>query len=435
MSDHAEDLIRLLNDSAISRTLQKAVFSSPRKKNIEIERVNVRPVEVKGQWMLQFSSQTATQQLHQNYSESEAAAELVRLTKEDFRNARLTTIDAVYEGRMSRKGKFFLRKEDRKESAEQSPVQPSAVSHNRTKNYLIPEGVPCPFLIHTGVMTKDGAVRASHSKKFGQINRFLEFINDVIDLLPTDRQIRVVDFGCGKSYLTFATHYLLTEVLKRDCEIIGLDRRNDVVQTCSRIAADLQLSNLTFSVGDIAGFESSAAIDMVISLHACDTATDEALTQAVRWNAPVVLAVPCCQHELNEILTSTALPPLTNYGLARERFASLATDTMRAALMNAAGYQTQILEFIDMEHTPKNILLRSVRRNDRTAEDVAQKSLAEVTSLRAQLGVPPLTLERRLLEINALPDSSPGNLSSGVPSADSTSKLTEGIAERSGIES
>ena len=401
MSDHAEELICLLKDSALARTLRKAVFSTPRSLKQPYVRVEVRPVEVRGRRMLQFASQSATQQFHQNREGDEAASELTHLAVAVFRNVRLTTDSAVFEGRFSRKGKCFLRKETVAETA-----APPEAAHDRTRNYLIPEGVPCPFLIHTGVMTKDGAVRASHSKKFRQINRFLEFIHDVADLLPPDQTLNVVDFGCGKSYLTFATHYLLTTLLKRDCRIVGLDRRPDVVETCSRIAEELKLTNLQFSVGDIAGYESDVAVDLVISLHACDTATDEALAQAVRWKSRVILAVPCCQHELNEHLSGTALAPLTAYGLTKERFASLTTDTIRASLLSAVGYPTQILEFVDMEHTPKNLLFRSVRKPASSDSDAAERALSEVNRLSLLLNIPPLTLERRLVEFGLLPASS-----------------------------
>jgi len=400
MSDQAEDLLQLLTGSATSRTLLKAVFSSPRAVEPEFLRVSVRPVEVRGAAMLQFTSQTATQEFHKNLTVDDATEELKRLATKVYRNARVTTSDAIFDARTSRKGKCFLRKE----AAPVVVVAPPA-AHNRTRNYLIPEGVPCPFLIHTGVMTKDGAVRAAHAKKFGQINRFLEFINDVVSLLPTDRTIHVVDFGCGKSYLTFATQYLLTTLLQRDCRITGLDRRTDVVQTCSKIAQELQLPNLEFAIGDIAGFESDNPVDLVISLHACDTATDDALAQAVRWKSRVILAVPCCQHELNELLTVSSVPPISSYGLLKERFAAMTTDAMRGTLLTAAGYQTQILEFIDMEHTPKNLLIRSVRRPEKAPRDSAEKALEEILHLRAQLNVPPLTLERRLIEQHALPNS------------------------------
>lgn len=401
MSDHAEELICLLKDSALARTLRKVVFSTPRSLKQPYVRVEVRPVDVRGRRMLQFASQSATQQFHQNREGEEAASELTHLAVDVFRNVRLTTDSAVFEGRFSRKGKCFLRKETVVEAA-----APPEAAHDRTRNYLIPEGVPCPFLVHMGVMTKEGAVRASHSRKFRQINRFLEFIHDVADLLPSDQTLNVVDFGCGKSYLTFATHYLLTTLLKRDCRIVGLDRRPDVVETCSGIASALGLTNLQFAVGEIAGYESDAPVDLVISLHACDTATDEALAQAARWNSRVILAVPCCQHELNGQLSGTALAPLTAYGLTKERFASLTTDSVRASLMTAAGYATQILEFIDMEHTPKNLLLRSVRKPAGSVSEAAARALSEVNRLSLLLNIPPLTLERRLVEFGLLPSSS-----------------------------
>ena len=398
MPDHAEELIRLLRESATQRTLQKATFSAPRAAGAENLRVDVRPAEIRGEWMLQFTTSTATQQFHRNLNSSEASSELARLATEDYRNVNVTTADALWEARTSRKEKCSLRRT----GGTSKPVA-EVVSHNRKRNYLIPEGVPCPFLIHTGVMTKDGTVRASHARKFGQINRFLEFINDIVEQLPSDRPVQIVDFGCGKSYLTFATHYLLTNILQRESRIIGLDRRKDVVATCANIVRELQLEHLEFSVGDIAGFESSGPVDLVISLHACDTATDHALAQAIRWQSRVILAVPCCQHELNQYLQAGSLAPLTSFGLTKERFASLATDTMRAALLTAAGYQTQVLEFIDMEHTPKNVLLRSVLRTGRTSGNVARKAINEVVRMRSLLNVPPLTLEQTLRTENRLP--------------------------------
>ncbi|MFO1000568.1 MAG: SAM-dependent methyltransferase [Planctomycetaceae bacterium] len=401
MSDHAEELIRLLREAATQRTLQKATFSAPRATGAENLRVDVRPTEIRGEWMLQFTTSTATQQFHRNMNSAEASSELARLASEDYRNVNLTTADALWEARTSRKDKCFLRRTG-------VATRPSAevVTHNRKRNYLIPEGVPCPFLIHTGVMTKDGSVRASHARKFGQINRFLEFVNDIVEQMPSDRPVQIVDFGCGKSYLTFATHYLLTSILQRECRIIGLDRRKDVVATCTNIVRELQLQHLEFSVGDIAGFESSGPVDLVISLHACDTATDYALAQGIRWQSRVILAVPCCQHELNEHLQSGSLAPLTSYGLTKERFASLATDTMRAGLLSAAGYQTQVLEFIDMEHTPKNILIRGVLRIGRTPDATLARSMNEVQQLRNLLKIPPLTLEQILQRENRLPRQS-----------------------------
>lgn len=349
--------------------------------------------------MLQFTSQTATQEFHKNLNLDEAASELVRLATKDFKNSHFTTDSASFEARFSKKGKCFLSK---KPIAATTLTPPNEKPHNRVRNYLIPEGTPCPFLVETGIMAKTGIVIASHSRKFRQVNRFLEFIHDIAESLPTDRTIRVIDFGCGKSYLTFATHYLLTTILQRDVEIIGLDWREDVVKSCSTIVEKLGLQNLRFLVGDIAGYVSNTDIDLVISLHACDTATDEAIAQAIRWQCKAILAVPCCQHELNGHLSTTALPPITSFGISKERFASLATDSMRVALLNAVGYQTQLLEFIETEHTPKNLLIRGVRNQEHSATDAKTRSGSEVGTMRALLGIPPLTLERRLIELGLI---------------------------------
>ena len=399
MPDHALELTELLANAAANKVLVKATFSSPRSPESLFLRVAVRPIDVRGGSMLQFTSQTATQEFHKNLSLDEAANELVRLATKDFKNSHFTTDSASFEARFSKKGKCFL---STKPIATTALTVPLEQPHNQLRNHLIPEGTPCPFLVETGIMSKTGIVLASHSRKFRQINRFLEFIHDIAESLPSDRTIRVIDFGCGKSYLTFATHYLLTTILKRDVEIIGLDRREDVVKTCSTIVERLGIQNLRFAVGDIAGYSSNANIDLVISLHACDTATDEAIAQAIRWQSKAILAVPCCQHELNSHLSASALAPLTSFGIAKERFASLATDSMRVALLNAVGYQTQLLEFIETEHTPKNLLIRGVRNQEYLAVDAKTRSSSDVGALRALLGIPPLTLERRLVELGIL---------------------------------
>lgn len=399
MPDQASEMTELLANAAANKNLVKATFSGPRSPDSQFLRVAVRPIDVRGGSMLQFTSQTATQEFHKNLSPDEAANELVRLATKDFKNSHFTTDSASFDARFSKKGKCFLSK---KPIAATTLTSPREKPHNRVRNHLIPEGTPCPFLVETGIMAKTGIVIASHSRKFRQVNRFLEFIHDIAESLPSDRTIRVIDFGCGKSYLTFATHYLLTTILQRDVEIIGLDWREDVVKSCSTIAEKLGLQNLQFLVGDIASYVSSTDIDMVISLHACDTATDEAIAQAIRWQCKAILAVPCCQHELNGHLSTTALPPITSFGISKERFASLATDSMRVALLNAVGYQTQLLEFIETEHTPKNLLIRGVRNQEHSATDTMTRSGSEVGTMRALLGIPPLTLERRLVELGKI---------------------------------
>jgi SAM-dependent methyltransferase len=409
MTDSGAELQQQLRDAVTSETLTHAVFSSPVGQQSDIRRIDVRPVLVRGSRMLQFTSQSETQSFHQNLESAAAAISLIERL-EEFRNVRLVTDRFVCEARRTKKGRWLLNRSD---SASPSADGTLPETHNRSRNYLIPEGVPCPFLIETGVMTAEGQVRASHFRKFRQINRFLEFIRDVVDELPSDRPIRIVDFGCGKSYLTFATHYFLTHLQGRSVQVTGLDRRPDVITTCRNIAGKLGLSGLEFLTGDIADFSTDESVDLVISLHACDTATDQALLQAIRWNSRVILAVPCCQHELNAILSPDSLEPITTFGLTRERFAALATDSMRAGLMTAVGYPAQVLEFIETEHTPKNVLLRCVRRPDRSGAAAAINSANAVGKMREQLKISPLALECGLVEAGFLMSDRPERVAQG----------------------
>lgn len=218
-------------------------------------------------------------------------------------------------------------------------------------------------MVGLGVQTPDGKVTKARYDKFRQINRYLEFIEDVLSELPTERTIRIIDFGCGKSYLTFAMYYYIHELQGRDIEVTGLDLKTEVIENCNQLAQRLNYDKLHFERGDISTYEGADAVDMVVSLHACDTATDFALEKAVKWGAKVIMAVPCCQHELNRQIKCDVLQPILKYGLIKERMSALITDALRANLLEEQGYDTQILEFIDMEHTPKNLLIRAVKRN------------------------------------------------------------------------
>ena len=214
-------------------------------------------------------------------------------------------------------------------------------------------------------MTHDGQVVKSRYDKFRQINRFLEFIADVLPELPKDRPVRIIDFGCGKSYLTFGIYYYLKCLKGFDVRITGLDLKEDVIRHCGQLAKKYGYEDLEFLQGDIAGYEGENQVDLVVTLHACDLATDYALEKAVSWGAKVILSVPCCQHELNRQMENELMAPVFGYGLIKERMAALYTDAIRAQVLEYKGYGTQILEFIDMEHTPKNILIRAVRRSGR----------------------------------------------------------------------
>lgn len=333
----------------------KATLSAPRQRGDEFPiKVRVRLVEIRGEPRYQFESHLAHKTLHANLTAEEAQSHLLHLLEAEFRQAILQTVNEEHQVQINRRGEARIT--SRKVNNTTLPL-----SHNRVKPHLLPEGQPCDFLIRLGVMTAEGKVIAAKYDKFRQINRFLEMIADVREHLPSDRPLRIVDFGCGKSYLTFALYYYLTTILRREAQIIGIDRKMDVIAHCNAIARDLNYTGLAFQVGDIAAFEVSETVDLMVSLHACDTATDDALAKAISWQTQIILAVPCCQHELFGQIRSEPMRPLLKHGILKERFAALLTDAIRAELLEKAGYSVQVLEFIDMEHTPKNLLLRAVR--------------------------------------------------------------------------
>jgi len=235
-------------------------------------------------------------------------------------------------------------------------------SHNRKKNYILEEGNPIPFLVELGVMSKDGKVIAKKYDKYRQLNRFLEMIEDLLPSLDQNKKLQIIDFGCGKSYLTFALYHYLHIMKGIDLEIIGLDLKKDVVDHCQAIAKKLKYEQLNFLVEDINRFQTEKSVDMMVTLHACDTATDAALEKAVLWNTKVILSVPCCQHELLPQVEMEVLNPLLKHGILKERFSSLITDAARVQILEIMGYQAQVLEFIDMEHTPKNLLIRAIKK-------------------------------------------------------------------------
>lgn len=351
----------------------------------EFDKVSVRPIALAAGNAYQFTFHFPNKVTHENLSPPEAAVRADRLLARVFEHAALFTADADYSIRRKPDGSWKVKKT--------APTKSAVVTeHNREKEYLIPDGVPCPFLVEIGVMTREGRVRRAMYHKFRQINRFLELVNDVVPSLPEDREIHVIDFGCGKSYLTFALHHLLTSIHGRPVRITGLDRKSDVIAHCSEIARRLECRGLEFREGDIAGHNAHGEIDLAVSLHACDTATDDALAKAVTWNCRVILAVPCCQHELAPKIQNDSLVPLTRHGLLLDRFAALATDSLRALALEICGYTTQAVEFIDMEHTAKNILLRAVRR-ERTDDSLRSERLREYAEFKRTLGVESLYLE------------------------------------------
>ena len=285
---------------------------------------------------------------------------------------------------VSKKGKVTIQKR----KVEGRTAASSDISHNRRKRYILEEGIPVPFLQDLGVMTQEGKIVRTKFDKFRQINRFLEFIEDILPQLNKKQEVTILDFGCGKSYLTFAMYYYLHVLKHYDIRIIGLDLKADVIRHCTALAEKYGYEKLTFLEGDIADYDGVDTVDMVVTLHACDTATDYALAKAISWGAKVILSVPCCQHELNGQMKNEILAPVMRYGLLKERFAALVTDGLRAEYLEHAGYHVQVLEFIDMEHTPKNILLRAVKQAGQT-EEMRQKKLEEIQKCEAFLEVRP----------------------------------------------
>lgn len=369
-------------DELINENMILAVLSGCRRKDAP-SRVRIRPVEVKGEILYQASVPEGAKMLHRNYRREE----LVGFLKE--------SLDGTYsqlqvQGRQADGGVLVSKKGKHTVKIKPHEVKENAkiLSHNRVKQYILPQGKPVPFLVDLGVMTREGRVREAAYDKYRQINRFLEFIQDVLPKLPKDREITIVDFGCGKSYLTFAMYYFFRELKGYQVKIIGLDLKEDVIRRCSRLAEEYGYDNLQFLQGDIAGYEGLEKADMVVTLHACDTATDFALAKAVQWDAKVILSVPCCQHELNGKIRNDLLAPVLKYGILKERMSALITDGIRANLLESAGYSVQILEFIDMEHTPKKLLIRAVK----TGKKQSAEPLGRMTeAIRGEL-----TLERLL---------------------------------------
>ena len=368
-----DDLLTPLFDDD---SLTRAVLSKPRSRELPAK-VTVEPVELQGGLAYRFTTQLPDRTHHENLPPA-AARERLGVLLADYRQGLLQSGEADWQVL----GAKILRR---------APTHPVATrAHDRRKRHLLEEGTPVPFLVELGVMTPGGRVRKSRYDKFRQVNRFLELVDDVVPALPSEGTLRIADFGCGKSYLTFALHHLLTTLRGREVELVGLDLKEDVIATCSALAERLGAPGLRFERGEIAGFDAGGRVDLVVSLHACDTATDEALAQAVRWEASAILAVPCCQKEAYRQIESGLLQPLLRHGLAKERFAALVTDTLRAQLLELAGYRAQLVEFVDLEHTPKNVLIRGVRGAPAGAE--VRRAYEE---LRDALGLEP-SLERLL---------------------------------------
>ena len=356
-----EQLLGLL-DQTMNENMIRLTVSGKRHAQIP-DKVKIRPVELKGSLYFQTTISDGKKEFHKNYKKEELLTQIEEWMCRDYRQIQMDTVRQSVQALVSKKGKATIKQKIVPQKKEIRPLQ-----HNRKKRYLLEEGIPVPFLTDLGVMTREGMVVKARYDKFRQINRFLEFIEDVLPQLDQDRELTIIDFGCGKSYLTFAMYYYLTVKKQYRIRMIGLDLKQDVMEHCQELADRYGYDKLTFLTGDIADYDGVDQVDMVVTLHACDTATDYALEKALQWGAKVILSVPCCHHEVNRQMKSEQMQPVLKYGLIRERMAALMTDAFRADVLELEGYKVQILEFIDMEHTPKNILIRAVKTKEQPDE-------------------------------------------------------------------
>ncbi len=364
-------------DQILAASPAKLVISKPLSKRAPYRRIDI--AYKAGRYYV--SKYDEKQVFHKNLSADQLRAVLCTDYMQMFSHLNAWSEDREFALRISKKGKLFFNVKNGK----RAKVLPTA--HNRRKNYILAEGEVIAPLVDMGIFTKEGKVVQSMYGKYKQINRFIEMIDDVVKKRP-EKHLNIVDFGCGKSYLTFILYHYLTVIRGLSVAMIGLDLKASVIENCNRAARKYKYHNLTFELGDINGFNCPFDVDMVISLHACDTATDYALYNAIRWGAPMIFSVPCCQHELNGQIKTEEQAILTRYGIVAERFSALLTDAIRGNLLEYQGYNAQLLEFVDLAHTPKNILIRAVK-NPNKPRATKEKARAEVERALATYRVAP----------------------------------------------
>ena len=362
--------IRELCEEYIGKELYQIIISNPQK-NSKISKVKIRPVILKDSLLFQSTEYRGAQVFHENYEKPQIVEKIQEYLKGYFKQMELTCTSMQATVLISKKGKATIKK---KQLQTEKKID---LSHNKAKKYILQEGTLVPFLVDLGVQTKEGKIVRSNYDKFRQINRYLEFIADIMPILPTDRCINIIDFGCGKSYLTFALYYYMKILCKRDIQVIGLDLKEKVIEECNQLAIRYGYNKLKFVTGDVSTYTGEGKVDMVVTLHACDTATDYAIEKAIKWGAKVIFTVPCCQHEVNMQIKNNKLQPLLKYGLIKEKISALITDAIRANLLEEEGYQVQVMEFIDMEHTPKNILIRAVKEKEGKEKNTGIEELTE----------------------------------------------------------
>lgn len=353
-----ETLTQIFSSTLENEKLNRIIFSGKRRKSIKYNKITIRPVIIKGEFMYQAEYTFEQKVIHKNIPYYDAVDFALNTVNNDFKQVNILAEDEDIQilASKSEKPRIIHRKN-------QKPRSCGGLSHDRKKHYIIEDEKPCDFLIKLGVMSSDGKVFKKHYSKFRQINRFLEIADACFDDLPAHDTIRIVDFGCGKSYLTFALYYYLKLIKNRNVRITGLDLKKDVIDFCNKTAKELGYDNLSFITGDIADYDTDRA-DMVVTLHACDTATDFALINAVKWHTRVILSVPCCQHELFSQIKNPLSEPLLKHGIIKDKFTELLTDALRGLRLEACGYKVNMMEFTSLEHTSKNIMIKAVLSED-----------------------------------------------------------------------
>ena len=378
-----EELKKAVSEIAKEKII-KAVISNKMNSAVKYNKIVFLLKENKEKEYYQIEKYTDKQVFHENVDLDIFEEKFTEYLQNSYKQVSAWAENITYDLRISKKGKVHLGK---KKASNQNLAKKS---HNKKKNYILKEGMIIEPLIDLGVFTKEGKVINSKYDKYKQINRFVEIIDD--EIKKNDyKELTILDFGCGKSYLTFVLYYYFVKIKNINVKMIGLDLKEDVIKKCNEIAKAYKYDNLHFELGDINGFKYNNKVDMVITLHACDTATDYALYNAVKWNAKMIFSVPCCQHELNSQMKSDELSIITRYGIVQERVAALMTDAVRANILEACGYKTQLLEFIDIAHSPKNILIRASKGN--VSKDKREKAISEVNNLVNKFNFEPTLLK------------------------------------------
>ena len=368
--ENLNDIIRKCFDK---NNIIKIILSNKRKKTLNIKKVDIRPVIIKGERLYQFEFFYDNKATHLNLDSKTSTDKIIELMDINFKQCNIFTSENDIN--------ILASKLDKPRIVRHKPTMEACVpSHDNTKNYMIEDGKPCDFLIELNVMTKDGNVIPKHYSKFRQINRYLEIIDDIYEYLPKNRTIKIIDFGCGKAYLTFAIYHYLKELKNLDVQIIGLDLKKGVIDFCNEKANCLGYTGLKFLLGDIVEYKSDYA-DLVVTLHACDTATDFALMNAVKWNTKVILSVPCCQHELFNQISNDIHEPMLKHGILKDRLTEYLTDGLRGLKLESKGYDVSMIEFTSLEHTSKNILIKAIKTGHEN-DAKAQNAINEYAKLK-----------------------------------------------------